>query len=84
MRSLVEMHGGSVQALSEGPGQGSELRLRLPLPAHAPADASAHAPADVPSCPDRPQARSPGTRQPSAASWWSMTTRTRPTPCPCC
>ncbi|WP_223275326.1 ATP-binding protein [Delftia tsuruhatensis] len=51
VRSLVEMHGGSVQALSEGPGQGSELRLRLPLPAHAPADASAHAPADVPSLP---------------------------------
>jgi len=51
VRSLVEMHGGSVQALSEGPGHGSELRLRLPLPAHAPADASAHAPADVPSLP---------------------------------
>lgn len=36
VRSLVEMHGGSVQALSEGRGQGSEFRLHLPLPAQAP------------------------------------------------
>jgi PAS domain S-box-containing protein len=30
VRSLVELHGGSVQALSEGPGKGSEFILRLP------------------------------------------------------
>ncbi|MBW8873823.1 MAG: sensor histidine kinase [Acidobacteria bacterium] len=31
VRSLVEMHGGRVEARSDGPGQGSELEVRLPL-----------------------------------------------------
>jgi signal transduction histidine kinase len=31
VRSLVEMHGGRVQARSEGRGMGSELEVRLPL-----------------------------------------------------
>jgi CheY-like chemotaxis protein len=31
VKSLVEMHGGTVQARSEGPGRGSEFILRLPL-----------------------------------------------------
>ncbi|HEY4394409.1 MAG TPA: PAS domain-containing protein [Polyangia bacterium] len=31
VRTLVKMHGGSVQAFSEGPGRGSELVVRLPL-----------------------------------------------------
>jgi len=31
VRSLVEMHGGRVEARSEGPGRGSELEVRLPL-----------------------------------------------------
>jgi PAS domain S-box-containing protein len=31
VRSLVQMHGGSVQALSEGLGRGSEFIVRLPL-----------------------------------------------------
>ncbi len=30
VRSLVEAHGGSVQAFSEGPGKGSEFVVRLP------------------------------------------------------
>jgi two-component system, sensor histidine kinase len=30
-RTLAEMHGGSVEARSEGPGQGSEFFVRLPL-----------------------------------------------------
>ncbi|HZT81667.1 MAG TPA: ATP-binding protein [Gemmataceae bacterium] len=41
-RKLVEMHGGRVQAFSDGPGRGSEFVVRLPLlawerPAAAPA-----------------------------------------------
>jgi CheY-like chemotaxis protein len=31
VRRLAEMHGGAVEARSDGPGQGSEFRLRLPL-----------------------------------------------------
>jgi signal transduction histidine kinase len=31
VRSLVEMHGGTVEARSAGPRQGSEFRVRLPL-----------------------------------------------------
>jgi signal transduction histidine kinase len=31
VRSLVEMHGGTVEAHSEGPGKGSEFVVRLPL-----------------------------------------------------
>jgi signal transduction histidine kinase/CheY-like chemotaxis protein len=32
VKNLVEMHGGRVEARSEGPGQGSEFVVRLPLP----------------------------------------------------
>jgi signal transduction histidine kinase/ActR/RegA family two-component response regulator len=31
VRSLVEMHGGGVEARSDGPGQGSEFTVRFPL-----------------------------------------------------
>ena len=31
VRQLVELHGGSIQALSEGPGRGSEFVVRLPV-----------------------------------------------------
>jgi PAS domain S-box-containing protein len=40
VRTLVELHGGQVEALSRGPGHGSEFRVRLPLvaaPRHEPA-----------------------------------------------
>jgi signal transduction histidine kinase len=39
VKSLVELHGGSIQALSDGPGKGSEFVLRLPAagPALSPA-----------------------------------------------
>jgi len=48
VRTLVKMHGGSVTALSDGPGRGSEFIVRLPLgPAIAPrAQPIARAPAD--------------------------------------
>jgi signal transduction histidine kinase/ActR/RegA family two-component response regulator len=35
VKSLVEMHGGSVKARSEGLGRGSEFAVRLPIPAMA-------------------------------------------------
>jgi PAS domain S-box-containing protein len=31
VKNLVELHGGSIQVRSEGPGQGSEFTVRLPL-----------------------------------------------------
>jgi CheY-like chemotaxis protein len=39
-KSLVEMHGGSVRALSEGPGKGSEFVIRLPAATDASAGAA--------------------------------------------
>ena len=36
VRSLVEMHGGSVQVFSEGSGRGSEFVVRLPALADPP------------------------------------------------
>jgi signal transduction histidine kinase len=52
VRQLVQMHGGSVTAYSQGPGQGSEFLIRLPLrlksfrDASAVLDSGAAAPAD--------------------------------------
>lgn len=34
-RSLVELHGGSITALSDGPGEGSEVVIRFPAPTDA-------------------------------------------------
>jgi CheY-like chemotaxis protein len=49
-RSLVQLHGGSVEARSEGLGKGSEFIVRLPLgrPPEAAAAAAAAAPAPAP------------------------------------
>jgi CheY-like chemotaxis protein len=44
VQRLAEMHGGSVEALSDGPGRGSEFVVRVPLvpaPSAAPRDRSA-------------------------------------------
>ena len=44
VRRLVEMHGGSVHASSEGPGKGSEFIVRLPALARAPRTQKSQAP----------------------------------------
>jgi signal transduction histidine kinase len=53
VRTLVELHGGSVEASSDGPGRGSELLVRLPVLPEAEdeqaAAAAATGPASVPS-----------------------------------
>ena len=51
VRSLVEMHGGSVEARSEGPDKGSEFIVRLPALAPLKGEAS---PAGRPAQPPRP------------------------------
>jgi signal transduction histidine kinase/ActR/RegA family two-component response regulator len=51
VRRLVELHGGTVDAASDGPGRGSEFVLRMPLaaaPAETPAPAAAAPPAALP------------------------------------
>src|SRR5262249_37728370 len=45
VRTLVELHGGRVRALSEGPGRGTEIEVRLPLRAAAPPEPARHGPA---------------------------------------
>jgi len=54
-RGLVEMHGGSIEARSEGPGKGSEFVVRLPVidAAAAPRSAPSRASAAVTSSPLR-------------------------------
>ena len=54
VRSLVELHGGTVHAASAGPGKGSEFVVRLPAPPGDPA-APGRAPAE--SAPGRPHRR---------------------------
>ncbi len=52
VRSLVEMHGGSVEARSEGPDKGSEFTIRLPAPLSLTREAT---PASaIPASPRRP------------------------------
>jgi len=53
VRSLAEMHGGTVTATSEGPGKGSEFIVRLPA-AGAPPKASAISPGNSPQAGKQP------------------------------
>ncbi|HTC45287.1 MAG TPA: response regulator [Steroidobacteraceae bacterium] len=65
VRQLVEMHGGSVTAASEGPGKGSEFVIRLPVSIErlaeaetvTGADGSAAAQADKAAAPAQPPQR---------------------------
>jgi CheY-like chemotaxis protein len=50
VKRLVQMHGGSIEARSEGPGKGSEFIVRLPVAADRP----------LVTLGDRPSASSPG------------------------
>jgi signal transduction histidine kinase len=45
VRRLVTLHGGSVEARSDGPGAGAEFVVRLPAAQTAPAAAETGAPA---------------------------------------
>ncbi len=71
VKSLVEMHGGTVRADSAGEGQGATFSVRLPL-------------APVREGPDQPRltemdAKSPDFAQsawPASRCWWSTTSRT--------
>jgi signal transduction histidine kinase len=53
VRRLVELHGGTVEALSEGPGRGTEIVVRLPLRVPAAADGARPAAAVAPAGPRR-------------------------------
>jgi PAS domain S-box-containing protein len=44
-RELVEMHGGTIEAHSDGPGRGTEMIVRLPLSVEQPADPERPSPA---------------------------------------
>jgi PAS domain S-box-containing protein len=50
VKSLVEMHGGTVTAASDGPGRGSEFTVRLPALQAATRDASPARPAAPAAC----------------------------------
>jgi len=56
VRGLVEMHGGTVEARSEGLGRGSEFIVRLPLLAPDPAEAPAAPPPEAAGAPADPPA----------------------------
>jgi CheY-like chemotaxis protein/anti-sigma regulatory factor (Ser/Thr protein kinase) len=48
VKSLVELHGGSIQAKSDGAGKGSEFVVRLPLAEHTPPPAIEREPREDP------------------------------------
>lgn len=56
VKGLVLLHGGTIEAHSEGPGRGSEFRVRIPALTETPAPGAANA-ADVIPAPPRPGRR---------------------------
>ena len=50
VKALAELHGGSVEARSEGPGRGAEFRVRLPRAAQAPQTVTEHEGLTIPPC----------------------------------
>jgi PAS domain S-box-containing protein len=74
VRSLVEMHHGTVEAHSGGSGMGSEFLVRLPLATREEG------------CTERPGLAQARRTRPlrDSASWWWTTTATPPTPSACC
>ena len=74
VRRLVEMHGGTVQARSEGPGRGSEFILRLP----ALADRRRAAIGRRPAASNEADRETAAVGDLAAASWSSTTTPTPP------
>ena len=73
VKRLVEMHGGTVEARSEGAGHGSEMVIRLPLAVEA---RSATASAD----PEEPSARAAPHRGAACSSWTTTPTLPRCSP----
>jgi signal transduction histidine kinase len=73
VKKLIELHGGSVQAASDGPGQGREFMVRLPR------FAAAGKTTPIPS-----QPKTMSTDPASSASSSSTTTSTPPRAWPCC
>jgi CheY-like chemotaxis protein/two-component sensor histidine kinase len=68
VRSLVELHGGSVEARSEGPGRGSEFIVRLPMARGAGARSEPGPTADAPpAAAERPARESAPTRADEAS-----------------
>ena len=57
VRRLVDMHGGRVEAASEGPGHGSEFTIRLPRLAVDAAEPAAEPALDAPEGPSAPPRR---------------------------
>jgi CheY-like chemotaxis protein len=51
-KSLVELHGGSIAALSDGPGKGTTIRVSLPLSSAHPVETGASQEMQAPSSPD--------------------------------
>jgi len=75
VRRLVELHGGTVSARSEGPDRGSEFTVRLPLQARAPAPDPT--PPSAPAAPIAPRRILVVDDQPDAAAMLARLLRRR-------